>query len=40
MAEKLQTLVNRGSLNTRAKDIYDINLLFERDFDEFKNYRN
>ena len=40
MSEKLQTLVKRGSLNTRAKDVYDINFLFDRsfDFDEFKEY--
>ena len=40
MSEKLQTLVKKESLNTRAKDIYDINFLLDRDFDfnEFKNY--
>lgn len=29
MAEKLETFIKRGSANSRAKDIFDINLLFE-----------
>lgn len=29
-SEKLQTLVARGNANSRAKDIYDLILLFER----------
>ena len=29
-SEKLQTLVARGSANSRAKDVYDLVLLFER----------
>lgn len=32
ISEKLQTLVKRENLNTRAKDIYDINFLFESGF--------
>lgn len=30
VAEKLQTLFDRGSANSRAKDIYDLNYLFPR----------
>ena len=30
LAEKLETLVSRGSLNSRAKDYYDLNVIFER----------
>lgn len=29
-SEKLQTLVNRASLNSRGKDVYDLVLLFEK----------
>ncbi len=30
LAEKLQTIVARGSLNSRSKDYYDITVIFER----------
>lgn len=40
ISEKLQTVVKRENLNTRAKDIYDINFLFESGFNpkELKDF--
>src|SRR5690606_19041046 len=30
LAEKLQTLISRSSANSRAKDVFDLTILFER----------